>query len=176
MLARRPDGYLLALHVNGNLASQYEVDIVIGAAFLNFIMSATGLTTALTQTITGLDVVWSILMMGVFTIIYATVGGSRAVIWTDVVQVLVMFGGALFAVGFVFWQSGAELPQLMAAAAAEDKTRLLDFSFDLTKATVWGFVFLVVFDVVLTFPKDQVLMQRALSTSDDKAAGRSIWA
>ena len=128
------------------------------------------------STITGLDVVWSILMMGVFTIIYATVGGSRAVIWTDVVQVLVMFGGALFAVGFVFWQSGAELPQLMAAAAAEDKTRLLDFSFDLTKATVWGFVFLVVFDVVLTFPKDQVLMQRALSTTDDKAAGRSIWA
>jgi len=87
-----------------------------------------------------------------------------------------MFGGALFAVGFVFWQSGAELPQLMAAAAAEDKTRLLDFSFDLTKATVWGFVFLVVFDVVLTFPKDQVLMQRTLSTTDDKAAGRSIWA
>src|SRR5690606_14647053 len=128
------------------------------------------------STITGLDVVWSILMMGVFTIVYATVGGSRAVIWTDVVQVLVMFGGALFAVGFVFWQSGAELPQLMAAAAAEDKTRLLDFSFDLTKATVWGFVFLVVFDVVLTFPKDQVLMQRALSTTDDKAAGRSIWA
>ncbi|WP_442594002.1 TRAP transporter large permease [Parapusillimonas sp. JC17] len=30
--------------------------IVIGAAFLNFIMAATGLTTALTQTITGLDV------------------------------------------------------------------------------------------------------------------------
>jgi tripartite ATP-independent transporter DctM subunit len=30
--------------------------IVVGAAFLNFIMSATGLTTALTNTITGLDV------------------------------------------------------------------------------------------------------------------------
>ena len=41
---------------------------------------------------------------------------------------------------------------------------LFDFSFDLTKATVWGFVFLVLFDVVLTFPKDQVLMQRVLST------------
>lgn len=128
------------------------------------------------STITGVDVVWSILLMGVFTIIYSTVGGSKAVIWTDVVQVLVMFGGALFAVGFIFWQSGADLPQLMDAAAAQDKTRLLDFSFDLTKATVWGFVFLVVFDVVLTFPKDQVLMQRTLSTKDDKAAGRSIWA
>ena len=128
------------------------------------------------STITGLDVVWSILTMGVFTIIYSTIGGSKAVIWTDVVQVLVMFGGALFAVGFIFWQSGADLPQLWEAAAAQDKTRLLDFSFDLTKATVWGFIFLVVFDVVLTFPKDQVLMQRTLSTRDDKAAGRSIWA
>ena len=128
------------------------------------------------STITGLDVVWSILTMGVFTIIYSTVGGSKAVIWTDVVQVVVMFGGALFAIGFIFWQSGADLPQLMDAAAAQDKTKLLDFSFDLTKATVWGFIFLVLFDVVLTFPKDQVLMQRTLSTKDDKAAGRSIWA
>ncbi|MET0581099.1 MAG: sodium:solute symporter, partial [Pseudoxanthomonas sp.] len=55
-------------------------------------------------------------------------------------------------------------------------TKLLDFSFDLTKATVWGFIFLVLFDVVLTFPKDQVLMQRTLSTKSDKEAGRSIWA
>jgi len=128
------------------------------------------------STITGLDVIWSIMMMGVFTIIYSTIGGSKAVIWTDVVQVLVMFGGALFAIGFIFWHSGADLPGLLAAAADQDKTRLLDFSFDLTKATVWGFIFLVVFDVVLTFPKDQVLMQRTLSTKDDKAAGRSIWA
>ena len=127
------------------------------------------------STITGLDVIWSILMMGVFTIIYSTVGGSKAVIWTDVVQVIVMFGGALFAIGFIFWQSGADLSDLMAAASAENKTKLFDFSFDLTKATVWGFIFLVVFDVVLTFPKDQVLMQRTLSTKSDKEAGRSIW-
>ena len=127
------------------------------------------------STITGVDVVWSIMLMGVFTIIYSTVGGSKAVIWTDVVQVVVMFGGALFAIGFIFMQTGGDLPQLLSAAATEDKTKLFDFSFDLTKATVWGFIFLVVFDVVLTFPKDQVLMQRTLSTRSDKEAGRSIW-
>ncbi|MBU2049799.1 sodium:solute symporter family transporter [Stenotrophomonas rhizophila] len=128
------------------------------------------------STITGVDVVWSIMLMGVFTIIYSTVGGSKAVIWTDVVQVIVMFGGALFAIGFIFLQTGGDMPQLLSAAAVEDKTKLFDFSFDLTKATVWGFIFLVVFDVVLTFPKDQVLMQRTLSTRSDKEAGRSIWA
>lgn len=64
---------------------------------------------------------------------------------------------------------------MVAIAAAEDKTKLFDFSFDLTKATVWGFLFLVLFDVVLTFPKDQVLMQRVLSTESAKEASRSVW-
>ena len=126
-------------------------------------------------TITGLDVVWSILIMGVFTIIYTTLGGMKAVIWTDFVQVFVMFGGAIFAIGFIIYHLNGGVPELLHVAMAEDKTRLFDFSFDLTKATVWGFIFLVLFDVVLTFPKDQVLMQRVLSTKSDKEAGRSIW-
>lgn len=126
-------------------------------------------------TITGIDVVWSILIMGVFTILYTTLGGMKAVIWTDFVQVFVMFGGAIFAIGFIIYHLNGGVPEFVQVAMAEDKTRLFDFSFDLTKATVWGFIFLVLFDVVLTFPKDQVLMQRVLSTKSDKEAGRSIW-
>ncbi|MGH8053697.1 MAG: sodium:solute symporter family transporter [Stenotrophomonas sp.] len=127
------------------------------------------------STITGVDVLWSIMLMGVFTIIYTTMGGMKAVIWTDFVQVFVMFGGAIFAIGFIIQQINGGVPEFLASAMAENKTQLFDFSFDLTKATVWGFIFLVVFDVVLTFPKDQVLMQRVLSTKSDKEAGRSIW-
>ncbi|HJU39012.1 MAG TPA: sodium:solute symporter, partial [Tahibacter sp.] len=127
-------------------------------------------------TITGIDVVWSVLLMGGFTIVYTAMGGMKAVIWTDVVQVIVKMGGAVFAIVFVAWHLDGGFAEMAKVALAEDKTKLLDFSFDLTKATVWGFVFLVVFDVVLTFPKDQVLMQRTLSTSSDKEAGRSIWA
>lgn len=127
-------------------------------------------------TITGIDVVLSILLMGVFTIVYTAMGGMKAVIWTDFVQVFVKMGGALFAIGYIVYSLDGGVAEFLTTAAAEDKTKLLDFSFDLTKATVWGFIFLVVFDVVLTFPKDQVLMQRALSTKSDKDAGRSIWA
>jgi len=127
-------------------------------------------------TITGIDVVWSILIMGGFTILYTALGGMKAVIWTDFAQIFVMMGGAVFAIGFIISQLGGGLPEFVATAMAEDKTRLLDFSFDLTQATVWGFIFLVFFDVVLTFPKDQVLMQRVLSTKSAKEAGRSIWA
>lgn len=126
-------------------------------------------------TITGIDVVWSVLIMGVFTILYTTLGGMKAVIWTDFVQVFVMFGGALFAIGFIIHSIHGGVPAFVHTAMAEHKMHLLDFSFDLTKATVWGFVFLVLFDVVLTFPKDQVLMQRVLSTRSGKEAGRSVW-
>lgn len=128
------------------------------------------------STITGLDVTLSIVLMGGFTIIYTAMGGMKAVIWTDFVQVIVKMGGAIFAIGFMIWSLRGGLPQFWEQASAEDKMHLFDFRFDLTQATVWGFIFLVLFDVVLTFPKDQVLMQRTLSTSSDREAGRSIWA
>ena len=127
------------------------------------------------STITGLDVVWSIWIMGGITILYTAMGGMKAVIWTDFVQVFVLFGGALLAIAYCVMSLDGGVTEFMQVAAAEDKTRLFDFSFDLTQATVWGFIFLVLFDVVLTFPKDQVLMQRVLSTKSDKEAGRSIW-
>jgi Na+/proline symporter len=84
-------------------------------------------------------------------------------------------GGIAFAIGFVVLALDGGWGELFHIASAEDKMKLLDFRFDLTKATVWGFIFLVLFDVVLTFPKDQVLMQRVLSTKNSKDAGRSIW-
>lgn len=127
-------------------------------------------------TITGISTTWSVILMGGFTIIYTAMGGMKAVIWTDFVQVIVKMGGAIFAIGFIIWSLHGGVGQFWHTATAEHKMHLLDFSFDLTKATVWGFMFLVLFDVVLTFPKDQVLMQRTLSTRSDKEAGRSIWA
>lgn len=126
-------------------------------------------------TMTGLDVVWCILIMGGVTIAYTALGGMKAVIWTDFAQLIVMFGGALFAIGFTIWSLDGGITEFLAVSMPEDKMKLFDWSWDLTEATVWGFIFLVVFDVVLTFPKDQVLMQRVLSTRNDRDAGRSIW-
>lgn len=126
-------------------------------------------------TMTGLDVVWCILLMGAVTIAYTALGGMKAVIWTDFVQLFVMFGGALFAIGYIVMSLDGGVGEFLSVAVPEGKMKLLDWSWDLTEATVWGFIFLVLFDVVLTFPKDQVLMQRVLSTSSGKEAKRSVW-
>jgi len=125
-------------------------------------------------TITGIDVAWSILLMGGFTIVYTAMGGMKAVVWTDFVQLFVKMGGALFAIGFIIWKLDGGVAEFARVAVGQHKMKLFDFSWDLTQPTVWGFVFLVIFDVVLTFPKDQVLMQRALSTRSAPEATRSI--
>lgn len=127
------------------------------------------------STVTGLNVIWSILMMGVVTIAYTALGGMKAVIWTDVAQVIVKFGGLFFALGFIIWKLQGGSSEFIAIAAADDKMKLVDWSFDLTKATIWCFIFLQLMETVLTFPKDQVLMQRVFATKSVKEAGRSVW-
>lgn len=124
--------------------------------------------------VTGISVIWSILLMGVVTIVYTLLGGMKAVIWTDVLQVFVMLGGAFFAIGYVIWHLEGGLPEFLRAANADHKMHIFDFGLDLKQPTVWGFIFFAIFDV-LTYPKDQVMMQRILSTKDAKSAGWSVW-
>ncbi len=153
------------------LASALYITVQIGSR-MSVILFLPSLAIA---TMTGIDVTWSILIMGAFTMIYTALGGMKAVVWTDFVQLIVKMGGIAFAIAFIILALDGGAGELFKIAAAEEKMKLFDFSFDLTKATVWGFVFLVLFDVVLTFPKDQVLMQRVLSTKNSKDASRSIW-
>jgi len=127
------------------------------------------------STVTGIDVVFSILIMGGITIIYTVLGGMKAVIWTDVIQLFVMFGGTIFAIFSIILLLDGGVSEFWQTAVLQDKMKLVDWRFDLTEATIWGFAFLVLFDTILTFPKDQVLMQRVLSTSSAKEAGRSVW-
>lgn len=124
-------------------------------------------------TITGLNVVACILVVGFCTIAYTALGGMRAVVWTDFFQIVVLMGGALFAIGFIIFSVGAA--PIFDTAMQYDKTKLVNISLDFTEPTIWGFLILILFDTILTFPKDQVLMQRALSTPSEKQASRSVW-
>jgi len=125
--------------------------------------------------VTGLDVIHSILIMGLVTIVYTIMGGMKAVIWTDVIQVFVMLGGAFYAIIYVIAHIDGGFGTFFQTALADGKLQTFDWSFDLTKATVWGFLLVIILGV-LTYPQDQVMMQRVLSTKSDKEAGWSVWA
>ncbi|MGA7305873.1 MAG: sodium:solute symporter [Rhodothermales bacterium] len=124
--------------------------------------------------VTGVDVVPSILIMGVIATLYTALGGIKAVIWTDVVQVIVLFGGALLCLGIIVTSIDGGLSGLMKVVAADHKTRVFDFRFDLTIPSVWLFLIAASADMI-TWPRDQVMVQRVLSTKSDKEAGFSVW-
>ena len=48
--------------------------------------------------VTGIDLFLCIAIMGVFCTIYTVMGGIEAVIWTDVIQVVILLGGAIFCI------------------------------------------------------------------------------
>ncbi len=74
--------------------------------------------------VTGWDIWWVILLLGVFTLTYTLIGGILAVIWTDVLQSILLVGGGLLCVGVVF--SASEMPplDLISTARAGWKIRL----------------------------------------------------
>ncbi|MDB6094346.1 MAG: sodium symporter family protein [Verrucomicrobia bacterium] len=122
--------------------------------------------------VTGVTVTTSIMVMGLITTIYTVLGGMKAVIWTDVLQVFVMVGGALFAIGWMVHGAGG-IGAVTRIALADHKTHLFDWSFDFSIPNVWTYLLLLVVGT-LTWPQDQVMTQRVLSTKDDKAARNSI--
>jgi len=123
--------------------------------------------------VTGINVTSAILIMGFVTILYTALGGMKAVIWTDCIQVVVMLGGAFVAFGYIVMNVDGGLSEMLRSAMADDKMRTFNWDFNLTQATVWGFLMLNILGV-LVYPQDQVMMQRVLSTRSDKAAGKSV--
>jgi SSS family transporter len=117
----------------------------------------------------------SILLFGVFTIIYTYHGGMRAVVWTDVVQTTVYLLGALAAA----WLIGRGVPGgwggIIAGAGAEGKLRIFDLSLGLDKpytlaAGLIGGAFLS----MASHGADQLIVQRLLAAPSVKGARKAL--
>lgn len=122
--------------------------------------------------VTGFPVLPVIAALGLLATIYTVVGGLAAVIWTDVLQVVVLLGGALLA--FVIMVSGSDggAAGWWAISMDYDKIRVADLSFDYAQPVIW----IVLLNAVLhvgTATSDQVMVQRVLATPDVRAARRS---
>jgi Na+/proline symporter len=87
---------------------------------------------------TGLPMVWVVVAVGLFTTLYTTVGGVKAVIWTDTLQLLILLGG-LGVSAWVILQRTGGVPVVWAIAQSRHKLRLFDFSLDpASEFTFWG--------------------------------------
>src|SRR5690606_2113442 len=89
-------------------------------------------------TVSDFDIQSSIIVMGVLCVLYTVAGGIEAVIWTDVVQAIILVGGALFSLTFLLWQIDGGLGEAIRVAGAGERFfETVDWSWDLTVASGW---------------------------------------
>ncbi|MBM4035455.1 MAG: sodium/solute symporter, partial [Planctomycetes bacterium] len=125
--------------------------------------------------VSGLDVVTSILIMGVLATFYTVLGGIEAVVWTDVLQVVVLMGGAVYCLVVMLGGVDGGLGTVVSTGLAEGKFRLANWTWDYTSMALWVVVLGNFLTVLVPYTTDQAVVQRYLTTRDEKAAARSVW-
>ncbi len=125
--------------------------------------------------VTGIDVYLCILVMGVMATAYTVIGGIRAVIWTDVVQVFVLYGGALLSLIILIQSLDGGLSGIVSAGLEYDKFHMFNWTWDWTTTAVWVVLVGNLFMNLVPYTSDQAVVQRYFTTKDEKSAARSIW-
>ena len=124
--------------------------------------------------VTGIDIYLCIVLMGLVTIVYCTMGGVEAVIWGDVVQGLILVFGAIFAVVYLAMGTEGGIGGCIEIALENDKLRLFDWSSTWSQATWWVIILGGLANNLISYTSDQTVIQRYLTTPDEKSAGRGI--
>jgi SSS family transporter len=125
--------------------------------------------------ITPLTPAQCVLVMGALSIIYCTLGGVEAVIWTDTIQTFVLIGGAILCLYFAIQGSD---PGSFSAASEAGKFHMVNIDFgpaSFTTMAIWVVVIGGFGQNLASYTADQAVVQRYMTTSDEKMAAKSIW-
>jgi Na+/proline symporter len=129
------------------------------------------LTGLLVHLFTGWNVELSIVAMAVVTLVYTYLGGMEAVLWTDLIQLVVYLLGAAVAAVFIVQAMPGGLADFFEIGARDGKFALLDLSFDLRRPyTLWAGVIGGAFFSMASHGADQIMVQRYLCSRSLAAA------
>jgi solute:Na+ symporter, SSS family len=128
------------------------------------------------STISNLDIHTIIVLTGMLCIVYTVTGGIAAVIWTDVVQAVVLVGGALLSLFYLWGAISGGGWEVFRVAQAEDKLfGAVTWSWDLTIASGWVILIGSLFHNLFPYTASQDVVQRYVTTDSEAKAARSIW-
>ena len=138
------------------------------------VMSLTGLALAVATPLTPGQ---SVLVMGALSIVYCTLGGIEAVIWTDTAQTVVLMGGAIVALLLLVSGVDGGAAGLFDSAGRADKFAMANWHWDATDTQValWVIIVGAIAQNVSSYTADQAVVQRYMTTETQQLAARSIW-
>ncbi|WP_419307496.1 sodium:solute symporter [Chromohalobacter israelensis] len=125
--------------------------------------------------VTGWSVNLTIVVMAVLAVSYTVLGGISAVIWTDVIQMFVLWLGALVSMGLMVASLPGGWSDVFAFGAAQGMFDTLDLSLDPgVTYSLWAGLFGGIFLHIAYFGTDQSQIQRVLTSPDVQQGQRSL--
>ena len=123
---------------------------------------------------TGWDPVAILVVCGILALLYTMFGGLEAVIWTDVLQSVTLFGGGLFCLWFLTLGSDDGAFHLFQVAGDAGKFKLVDWSLDLSHPTI---VVIILYGLVhhgTYYTTSQDVAQRYLAASSTRSSQKAL--
>lgn len=124
--------------------------------------------------LTGWSVPVAILAMGGITLVYTWFGGLKAVVWADVMQLIVYVSGGIAAL-FIAWELAGGAGAALDLAAAAGKLRIVDatVNFTATYTLLGGLVGGAMLSAA-SHGTDHLIVQRLLATRSLRDAQRAL--
>lgn len=122
---------------------------------------------------TGASLETIIVATGLFVAIYTVLGGIDTVIWTDVIQTLILIFGGLICLWTVAWELPGGLTQVIEVARENQKFSFGSFDWDFGRRTFWTVFLLGVVNWLAIFGGDQNLVQRYLAAKSTREARKA---
>lgn len=120
-------------------------------------------------------IIGSVILLGVVMIVFTFYGGMEAVIWVEVVQLVIYIGGAVAAGVVLIQHIDGGFSGAISLGEQFHKFSVFDFGLDMTKAfTFWAGLFGGCFLTMSTHGTDQYLVQRYLCTSKPLSAATAL--
>ena len=125
--------------------------------------------------ITGMPIGWAIVGIAAFSALWAFIGGIRTVVWTDLVQFIVMGAAALAAGLFLVFHTPGGSAEIVEQARNADKLRVWDFTIDqVVVFTMWTGLLGSTFNTLASHGADHMNVQRILCCSGPRPARLAV--
>ncbi len=124
--------------------------------------------------ITGVPVVWAIVIVTIIALVYTIMGGITAVIWTDVIQAGILFVGAGIIMYALIDQSSMPFSETLSQLKSDGKLNPLNWDVDFTEqTTIWSGIIAMTFFHITVYGSNQMMVQRTLAAKNIGDAKKS---
>ncbi len=113
--------------------------------------------------------------MGVLATVYTVMGGIEVVIWTDVIQAIILAAGALVALLIICLEVEGGFVGIIKIGWEHNKFAMIHTDPSVSKDLIWYLLIGAFFTNLVPYASDQTVVQRYFTVKTDREARNCLW-